>query len=83
MVTGRAAVDGVFGRPADRIGMSITWGRPANAPLDDQGSGEVYYRVQVTRELALTYSAQLIVNPALNISEEAIFVSGVGGRIKY
>jgi len=83
MAAGGAAIDGILGRPADRIGVGLAWGRPANGLLDDQGSGEVFYRVQVTRELALTYSAQLIVNPARNPDQDVILVSGVRGRVKF
>jgi len=83
LVTAGVVLDHIPGRPLDRIGVALSWGQPADALLDDQGSGEVFYRIQMTRELALTYSTQLVVNPALNPEDEAILVSGVRGRLEF
>jgi len=51
--------------------------------LDDQYALEAYYRVQVSKELAITPSVQLLINPALNPDEESIWVGGVRVRLAF
>ena len=53
------------------------------ADLDDQYAVEAYYRLQVSKELAITPSVQLLINPALNPDEESIWVGGVRVRLAF
>ena len=41
------------------------------------------YRLQVTRELAITPDVQLLINPALNPEKNAIWVFGLRGRLAF
>lgn len=83
LVTTGFAVDDILGRKADRVGIGLAWGRPSDALARDQFTSEFYYRIQLTREFALTQSAQLIVNPAENPVEDTILVGGLRGRVQF
>ncbi|MGB5717339.1 MAG: carbohydrate porin [Gammaproteobacteria bacterium] len=51
--------------------------------LDDQYTLEAYYRVQLSKELAITPSVQLLIDPALNPDEDRIWVGGVRTRLAF
>jgi porin len=67
------------------LGFGANWGQPNDAlfgsGLDDQYAMEVYYRLQVTKELAITPDVQLLFNPALNPEEDRIWVFGLRARL--
>jgi porin len=69
----------------DLLGVGLNWGRPNEDTfgpgLDDQWTGELFYRWQVLREVAVTPSLQLMVDPALHPDESAIWMLGL--RIRY
>jgi porin len=44
---------------------------------------EVYYRLQVTREFAITPDVQLLIDPALNPEEDTIWVFGLRARLGF
>lgn len=71
--------------PGNLLGFGANWGQPNKAVfgsgLDDQYSFELFYRLQVTRELAITPDIQYLINPALNPTENSIFVFGLRGRL--
>jgi porin len=67
----------------DLIGFGVNWGRPPESGKDDQVTGEVFYRLQVAENLAITPNVQLLVNPALNPEENQIWVLGVRGRVSF
>ena len=83
LVTTGFAVDDILGRKADRVGIGLAWGRPSDALLRDQFSSEFYYRIQLTREFALTQSLQVIANPAENPATDTILVGGLRGRVQF
>ncbi len=83
LVTTGFAADDILGRKADRVGIGLAWGRPSDALLRDQFTSEFYYRIQLTREFALTQSAQVIVNPAENPDVDTILVGGLRGRVQF
>ena len=70
-----------------QLGFGTNWGRPNDAlfgtDLDDQYAFEVYYRLQVTRELAITPDVQLLIDPALNPDEDSIWVFGLRARLAF
>jgi porin len=70
-----------------QLGFGMNWGRPNEAVfgsgLDDQFAAEAYYRLQLTKELAVTPSIQLLVDPALNPQEDAIWVFGLRARLAF
>ena len=69
------------------LGFGANWGQPNSAlfgsGLDDQYAMEVYYRLQVTREFAITPDVQLLIDPALNPEEDTIWVFGLRARLGF
>jgi porin len=63
-----------FGRSSDGIGVGITWGEPFGERVREQFGVEAYYRIQLTREIAVTPDIQYIVNPSRNLSEDSIVI---------
>jgi porin len=70
-----------------QLGFGANWGQPNDAlfgsDLDDQYALEVYYRLQITKEFAITPDVQLLINPALNPEEDTIWVFGFRGRLGF
>jgi porin len=65
---------------ADLIGLGVNYGEPAAPGLDPQTSTELFYRVQLAENLAITPSLQWINDPALNPDEDNVFVFGLRMR---
>jgi porin len=66
------------------IGLGFNWGKPNQtsfAGANDQYTTELFWRYQLTRELAITPSVQLLIDPALNPSEDQIWVFGLRMRL--
>ena len=70
-----------------QLGFGANWGRPSNAlfgsGLDDQYAIEMYYRLQLSRVIAITPSVQWLIEPALNSEEESIWVAGLRARLAF
>ncbi|NIS80947.1 MAG: porin [Anaerolineales bacterium] len=67
----------------DLIGFGLNWGKPPESGLDDQYTAELFYRLQLAQNLAVTPDVQLIIDPALNPDEDVIWVFGLGGRLTF
>ena len=67
----------------DMLGAGVSWGRPTDRDLDDQGTAEVFYRIQLAENLQLTPDLQLIINPALDPGENTLWVAGLRLRITF
>ena len=67
----------------DVLGFAVGWGKPANDTLQDQYTSEVFYRLQLVQNLAITPSAQYIVNPANSPNETEVWVVGLRGRLTF
>jgi porin len=69
----------------DLLGLAVNWGRPNEDTfgpgLDDQWAFELFYRWQLLREIVLTPSIQLLVDPALNPDDDTLWVFGL--RLRY
>jgi porin len=76
-------IDDIFGQANDRIGVGYTWSDPANRALDDQSEIDAYYRVQVTPEIQISPTFQVIIDPARNPDEDTIYVMGIRTRIAF
>jgi porin len=66
------------------IGFGFNWGKPnpvSFAGTDDQYTTELFWRYQLTRELALTPSLQYIKDPALNPDENNLWAFGLRLRL--
>ncbi len=50
----------------DLIGFAVNWGNPADDALDDQYTAELFYRLQLSQNLAITPHVQLLIDPAQN-----------------
>jgi len=57
--------------------------RPAIRALDDQSEIDAYYRVQVTPEIQLSPTFQVIFDPVRNPDEDTIYVLGIRTRIAF
>lgn len=71
-------------RNRNLIAVAANWGRANPESFgndDDQYALELFYRLQLTREIALTPNVQLIVDPALNPDDDSIWVGGIRGRL--
>ncbi|MEO1113325.1 MAG: carbohydrate porin [Pseudomonadota bacterium] len=72
---------GLYTRQTDLFGVGLNWSDPGDAFADDQYTAEVFYRLTVSPNLAITPSVQLIANPALNPEEDSLAIFGLRGRI--
>ncbi|WP_240732900.1 carbohydrate porin [Halioglobus maricola] len=70
-----------FRRNADLLGLAVDWGDPPQDDLEAQTTGELFYRLQLAENLALTPNVQLLKDPALNNQEDAVWVTGL--RIRF
>ena len=76
-------IDGIFGQTNDRIGVGYTWSDPADRSLNNQGAIDAYYRVQLTPEIQIGPTFEIIFNPVRNSDRNTIFVGGFRTRIEF
>jgi porin len=68
----------------DLVAVGLNWGEPSEdfgSDLDDQYTAELFYRLQLSQNFALTPSLQFVVDPATNPDEDAIYFLGLRGRL--
>jgi len=82
MANAGLVIDGIFGQANDRIGVGFTWTDPAIDELDDQSQIDSYYRVQVTPEIQIGPTFQVIFDPVRNPEEDTVYVWGIRTRIE-
>jgi porin len=66
------------------IGFGFNWGKPNQASFegaDDQYTTELFWRYQLTKELAVTPSIQYIKDPALNEDKDNLWAFGLRLRV--
>ena len=67
----------------DLFGLAVNWGEPNESTfgpgLDDQFALETFYRLQFTQALRITPSFQLLMDPALNPTEDVVAIFGLRG----
>jgi porin len=78
-----AGIGYYFKESKDLIGFGLNWGRPPDSELDDQYTAELFYRLQLTENIAVTPDVQLIIDPALNPDEDSIWVFGLRARLAF
>lgn len=75
----------IGGAAGNLLGFGANWGEPNEAVfgsgLDDQYAFELFYRLQVTKEIAVTPDVQFLINPALNPDEDNLWVFGLRARL--
>ena len=67
----------------DVAGLGLSFGKPADGTLQDQFTSEAFYRFQLTQYLAVTPDLQLIVDPALDPSQDVLALFGVRLRAAF
>jgi porin len=71
----------------NQIGLAFNWGEPMESTwgpdLSNQKSFELFYRIQVFKELAITPDIQYIADPALNPEEDSMWVAGLRFRLAF
>jgi porin len=72
-------------RRSDLFGAALNWGEPNQSTfspgLDDQLSTEIFYRLQLSENFAVTPNVQYIIDPALNPNEDSIYILGIRARL--
>jgi porin len=72
-----------FANRSDLLGLAANWGDPADDSLDDQVSTELFYRVQLAENLAITPSIQWINNPAIGADDDDLLYGSVRLRLTF
>jgi porin len=71
----------------NQLGFAYNWGEPMASTwgpgLKDQKTLEVFYRIQLFKELAITPDIQYIKDPALNPEESSLWVLGLRARLAF
>jgi porin len=70
-----------FSNRSDLAGAAINYGELAAEGLDSQTTTEIFYRLQLARNLAITPSIQLLQDPALNDDDDSIILYGLRLRL--
>ena len=83
MVNVGLVIDGIFGQDKDRVGVGYTWSDPADRALDHQNTIDAYYRVQLTPEIQIGPTLEVIFNPVRNPNDDTIYVWGIRSRIEF
>lgn len=69
----------------DVLGLGINWGRPNSDSFgpgrDDQWTGELFYRLNLGANIAVTPDLQLIINPALDQRRDIVGIFGLRVRV--
>jgi len=66
---------------SDLFGFGVNRGKPSDESLRKQTTAELFYRIQLAENLAITPSLQLLDKPALNPEEDRIWVFGLSIRL--
>jgi len=71
----------------NQLGVAYNWGEPNESTwgpdLEDQHTLEVFYRIQLWKEFAVTPDIQYIRNPALNPDDDKLWVFGLRARFAF
>lgn len=77
------AFDTTASKARDVLGFGLAWGSPSNSALQEQVTGEIYYRFQLLDNFAITPSIQVIKNPIANPSKTTVTVVGLRMRATF
>ena len=83
MVNVGLVTDKILGQLNDRIGAGYTWSDPADRGLDVQYMIDAYYRVQLTPEIEIGPTFEVIFDPVRNPDEDTVFVWGIRTRTEF
>jgi len=83
----RAVSVGIGWRPtdhfADLFGVAVGWVSPSNSTLRTQNISEIFYRYQLTSNLAITPDLQFIQRPPLSPGRSELWVLSVRARMTF
>ena len=69
----------------DLVGFAANWGKPNEdtwgSDLKDQYGFELFYRIQLGEQLAITPDLQLMLDPPNNPDHDSIWVYGIRARL--
>ena len=68
---------------SDLTGVGVNWGQPPDRSLREQVSAEIFYRFQISQNLALTPSVQLLLDPASNPEHDEVWLAGLRARLTF
>ncbi|MFC3612854.1 carbohydrate porin [Lutimaribacter marinistellae] len=77
------AFDTTASKARDVLGIGLAWGEPTNTALQEQVTGEMFYRFQMLDNLAITPSIQIIKNPIANPNKTTVTVLGLRVRATF
>ena len=67
------------------LGAAFGWGEPNEttiaSEINNQYTVELFYRLQILTQFAITPDIQFLINPALNPNASSIFLWGIRGRL--
>jgi porin len=66
----------------DLFGLAMNWGEPVGSN-ENQVTTEMFYRLQLAQNLAITPSVQLVSDPAANPDEDEILFTGIRVRFSF
>jgi porin len=72
-----------FEKRSDLFGLGVNWGEPAADSLRDQYTVEMFYRLQLAQNVAITPSVQFLIDPAGNPTESDTTVFGLRARFTF
>ena len=71
----------------NQLGVAFNWGEPNESTwgpgLSSQKTLELFYRIQLWKEIALTPDVQYIRDPALNSEVSSMWVFGLRARLAF
>lgn len=70
-----------YRRNSDALGLAVNWGELPQDGFKSQTTGELFYRLQLAQNLAITPNVQLLKDPAFNNEEDTVWVYGL--RIRF
>jgi porin len=68
---------------SDLVGLAVNWGSPPDSSLSDQTTIEAFWRFQFSQGFAITPSLQLLIDPALNPTDNEVWVFGLRMRLAF
>jgi porin len=68
---------------SDQVGIAGDWSDLPDDALDDQYTAELFYRFQLAQNLAVTPHVQLLLDPALNPTDDQIWIGGARMRLTF
>jgi len=61
--------------------VGLSWGHPSDDSLDSQFTTEIFYRLQLAKNLVITPDIQFLIDPANNPNHDFITVFGIRARL--